>query len=83
MIKKTHIQTIFFQITHCITLCSSIKSKQIVTLNKLSLKNDIVCVSLVNVIMCLNLIREPNLLDDFYSYIYMMTEFNYFLIKIL
>ena len=31
----------------------------------LSLKNDIVCVSLVNVIMCLNLIREPNLLADF------------------
>ena len=47
----------------------------------LSLKNDIVCVSLVNVIMCLNLIREPNLLDDFYSYIYMMTEFNIFFNK--
>ena len=50
-------------------------------IEQLSLKNDIVCVSLVNVITCLNLIREPNLLDDFNSYIYMMTEFNIFFNK--
>lgn len=42
-------------------------------IEQLSLKNDIVCVSLVNAIICLYLIRESNLLDDFYSYVYIMT----------